>query len=216
MYAASRSRRSVAERRTSDPNGQAARRSRLIGLILIGCTLATAAYFAVTGNVPHGRPVTVPPAVVKADVTVNFGTGVRTIDPAAIGVDESTYGTPSDVADRKAQHLLKVLGVGYARLWVTLADPANPDSRVICGAAGCDPGIDVTKWLQTMAGLGEVPVIGFPDTLSAADAAAIVRRLAATARNPVLYWVIGNEPDATQESAITRSPRRYGNSTRPA
>jgi hypothetical protein len=42
-------------------------------------------------------------------------------------------GTPSDVADRKAQHLLKVLGVGYARLWVPLADPANPDSRVICG-----------------------------------------------------------------------------------
>ncbi len=207
MHATSRSRRETAERRVKDANRAAARRSRLIGLALIACALATAVTFLVTGRIPHAhRTVTAPPPIIKADVTVDFGAGVRTIDRAAIGVDESTYGTPSDVADQKAQRLLKVLGVGYSRLWVTLADTGNPSSRVVCGAAGCDPGIDVAKWIRTMQGLGEVPVIGFPDTLSAADAAAIVTRFSASARNPVMYWVIGNEPDvANQETAATYS-----------
>jgi hypothetical protein len=57
-----------------------------------------------------------------------------------------------------------------------------------------------------MRSLGEVPEIGFSDTLSAADAAAIVTRLAATANDPVKYWVIGNEPNvANQETALTYS-----------
>ena len=207
MHATSRSRRETAERRVQDANRARARRSRLIGLFLIAGTLAIAVGFALSGSVQRPqRTVTVPPPTVKADVTVNFGAGVRTLHPAAIGVDESTYGTPSDVADQKAQRLLRALGVGYSRLWVTLADTGNPNSRVVCGAAGCDPAIDVAKWIQTMQGLGEVPVIGFPDTLSAADAAAIVTQLAANARNPVRYWVIGNEPDvANQETAATYS-----------
>ena len=207
MHATSRTRRTTAERRAKDANWITTRRSRLIGLALIACALATAVSFALTGAIPRShKSVTVPPAIVKADVMVNFGAPVRTIDPAAIGVDESTYGTPSDISDRKAQHLLKVLGVGYSRLWVTLADPANPDSRVVCGAAGCDPGIDVASWIRTMHGLGEVPVIGFPDTLSPQDAAAIVTRFAVTTSDPVMYWVIGNEPDAAnQETAATYS-----------
>ncbi len=207
MHATSRSRREIAERRAKDTSRVNRRRSRLIGLGLIACTLAIAAWFAVTGTIPgtHRGP-TGPTFTGHADVTVDFGTVVRTIDPAAIGVDESTYGTPSDVADKKAQQLLKVLGVGYSRLWVTLADPGNPDSRVVCGAAGCDPAIDIATWIHTMRALGEVPEIGFSDTLSAADAAAIVNRFAATASDPVEYWVIGNEPNvANQETAFTYS-----------
>jgi hypothetical protein len=89
---------------------------------------------------------------------------------------------------------------------VTLANPANPNSRIICGAAGCDPSINVDNWIHTMRSLGEVPVVGFPDTLSAADAAAIVSQLAAHASDPVLYWVIGNEPNgSSQESAAIYS-----------
>ena len=207
MHATSRSRRDIAERRAKDTSRANKRRSRLIGLGLIACTLAVAAGFAVTGTFPgshHNAPR--PTFTGHADVTVDFGTAVRTIDPAAIGVDESTYGTPSDVADKKAQQLLKVLGVGYSRLWVTLADPGNPNSKVVCGAAGCDPAIDIATWIHTMRSLGEVPEIGFSDTLSAADAAAIVTRLAATASDPVKYWVIGNEPNvANQETALTYS-----------
>jgi hypothetical protein len=206
MHATSRSRRTTAERGVEDANRAAKRRSRLIGVVLIACTLAAAVSFATVGAISgsHHGP-TIPPFTGKADVTVDFGAAGRVIDPAAIGVDESTYGTPSDVADKKAQHLIKALGVGYSRLWVTLADTANPQSRVVCGAAGCDPVIDVAKWIQTMRALGEVPVIGFPDTLSAADAAAIVRRFAATAGKPVLYWVIGNEPNDAKEPAATYS-----------
>jgi len=146
MHATSRSRRETAERRVKDDNQATLRRSRVIGLVLIAGMVATAVAFGLTGSVQRPqRTVTAPPVTVKADITVNFGTGVRTIDPAAIGVDESTYGTPSDVADQKAQRLLRALGVGYSRLWVTLADTGNPDSRVVCGAAGCDPAIDVAR-----------------------------------------------------------------------
>ena len=207
MHATSRSRRATAERRDKDVSRSSRRRSRLIGLTLIAAVLAVASWFAATGAIPGThRGVTSPTFTGHADVTVDFGTAVRTIDPAAIGVDESTYGTPSDVADKKAQQRLKVLGVGYSRLWVTLADPANPNSKVVCGAAGCDPAPDIATWIRTMRSLGEVPEIGFSDTLSAADAAAIVNRFAATASDPVEYWVIGNEPNAgNQETALTYS-----------
>lgn len=206
MHATSRSRRDIAERRTKDTSRVTRKRSRLIAFALIACTVAIAAWFAATGAIPGWHRATGPTFTGHADVTVDFGAAVRTIDPAAIGVDESTYGTPSDVADKKAQHLLKVLGVGYSRLWVTLADPANPDSRVVCGAAGCDPTPDIAAWIRTMRSLGETPEIGFSDTLSAADATAIVRRYAAAASDPVEYWVIGNEPNAAnQETALTYS-----------
>ena len=207
MHATSRSRRTTAEQRVKNPNWATARRSRLIGLGLIACTLAIAIGFAVTGNSPQPKKaVTVPHAFPKGDVTVSFSSVAQTIDPAAIGVDESTYGTPPDNVDPKAQKLLKVLGVGYSRLWVNLADPANPKSQIICGAAGCDSSVNIADWIHTMRAAGEVPVVGFPDTLSAADAAAIVTQLAVTASDPVEYWVIGNEPNVgNQESAATYS-----------
>src|SRR6516162_9138271 len=83
MHATSRSRRETAERRVQDANRARARRSRLIGLFLIAGTLAIAVGFALSGSVQRPqRTVAVPPPTVKADVTVNFGAGVRTLHPA--------------------------------------------------------------------------------------------------------------------------------------
>jgi hypothetical protein len=124
-------------------------------------------------------------------------------------VDESTYGTPSDVNDSKAQALLKKLGVGYARIALTLANPADPGSRVTCAANGCDTGINPLAWVRMMESVGETPVAQIPETISPADAAAIVTRLNGPGGvgRPVLYWVIGNEPNANGESASTYDPR---------
>jgi hypothetical protein len=200
MHATSQSGRSVTERRVTDPGRRSRRRSQLIGLGLIAGTLLIALSLVLTGGGP--------PALPKADVTVDFSTTVATDNPAAIGVDESTYGTPSDINDPRAQQLLKQLGVGYARLSLTLANPADPQSRITCAATGCDTSLDIDRWVTMMDAVGEVPVAEIPDTLSAADAAAIVRHFATdSASKPILTWVIGNEPEATGESAVTYDAR---------
>jgi hypothetical protein len=58
-----------------------------------------------------------------------------------------------------------------------------------------------------MKAMGETPVIGIPDSISPADAAAIVKHFNVTTNNPVRTWLIGNEPDAHGESAATYSKR---------
>lgn len=210
MHATSQTRRTVAERKLVDPARRARRRSRLIGVGLILGTLLLAVILVTTGNVPlESGPGTPKAPVPKADISVDFGHVVVRDDPAAIGVDESTYGTPSDIHDPTAQRLLQKLGVGYARLWVTLANPADPSSRITCAAAGCDTGLNVDKWVQMMDATGEMPVAGIPDTLSAADAAAIVRHFTgfASGGEPITTWIIGNEPESVGESVTTYDAR---------
>jgi hypothetical protein len=213
MHGTSQSRRDTARRRQKDPTRSARRRSRLIGVGLIIATLLIGVGLVTSGSVPLGHSnVTASHAVSNADITVNFGTALLTDDAAAIGVDESTYGTPSDIHDAKAQDLLKKLGVGYARLAVTLANPADPTSRITCAAGGCDTSIDIDRWVQVMEAAGETPVLGIPDTLTGADAAAIVRHFAVSSAIPAspVDWVIGNEPEAINESAATYDARFNG------
>jgi hypothetical protein len=211
MHATSQPRRTDAERKLADPARRARRRSRLIGVGLIIGTLLLAVILVTTGNVPleSSGPASPAAPVPTADISVDFSRTVASDDPAGIGVDESTYGTPSDIHDRTAQRLLQKLGVGYARLWVTLANPANPSSRITCAAAGCDTGLNVDSWVQMMDTAGEVPVAGIPDTLSAADAAAIVRHFTgfASGGEPVTTWIIGNEPESIGESVATYDTR---------
>jgi hypothetical protein len=184
------------------------RRSRLIGAALIVGTIAIGVALVATGSVPLGSKTATAP-VSHSDVTVDFGVRTATDDSAAIGVDESTYGTPSDINDPKAQALLKKLGVGYARIALTLANPADPGSRVTCAASGCDTGINPLAWVRMMESVGETPVAQIPETISPADAAAIVTHLNGPGGvgRPVLYWIIGNEPNANGEGAGTYDPR---------
>jgi hypothetical protein len=204
MHSTSPSRRTAALQ-INDPDEPARqnRRSRLIGAVLIVGTIAIAVSLVATGGFGSKTGSATP--VSRSDVTVDFGAQTATDDPAAIGVDESTYGTPSDIHDPSAQALLKKLGVGYARIALTLAVPADPNSRITCAASGCDTTIDPVTWVQMMDAAGEAPIAQIPDSLSAADAAAIVRHFAVTAgtSKPVVGWVIGNEPNGSNESAST-------------
>jgi hypothetical protein len=185
------------------------RRSRLIGVALIVGTVAIGVSLVATGSVPLGSKTVTATPVNHSDVTVDFGVQTAADDSAAIGVDESTYGTPSDINDPKAQALLKKLGIGYSRIALTLADPADPASRLTCAANGCNTTIDPVGWVRMMESVGETPVAEIPDTISPADAAAIVTHLNAAggASRPVVYWVIGNEPNASGESASTYDAR---------
>ena len=213
MHSASSSRRTAALRLNEPkPPPPRRRRSWWIAAAAIVAVLALAVALVTSGTLSLGtrsvgaQPKPKPkPAVPSADVTVNFGSTVAVDDPAAIGVDESTYGMPSDVNDLKAQRLLNKLGVGYARIALTLVNPADSASRVTCAAAGCDTAIDPGRWIQAMDHAGEVPVAEVPDTISAADAAAIVRQYSGSGSvgHPVATWVIGNEPNAANESATT-------------
>jgi hypothetical protein len=190
--------------RISNPDEQPPprRRSGLIGVALIVGTVAIGVSLVATGSVPLGSKTVTATPVSHSDVTVDFGVQTAADDSAAIGVDESTYGTPSDINDPKAQALLKKLGIGYSRIALTLANPADPASRLTCAADGCNTGIDPVGWVRMMEAVGETPI---PDTLNPSDAAAIVMHLNGTggASLPVLYWVIGNEPNAGGESAST-------------
>jgi hypothetical protein len=210
MHSTSPSRRTNALR-INDPGEPqpSRRRSRLVGVALIVGTIAIGVSLVATGSVPLGSKTLTATPVTHSDVTVDFGAPTATDDSAAIGVDESTYGTPSDVNDPKAQALLKKLGVGYARLALTLANPASAASRATCAASGCDTAIDPLAWVRMMESVGETPVAEIPETLSPAGAAAIVAHVnrAGGASLPVLYWVIGNEPNASGESAATYDPR---------
>jgi hypothetical protein len=206
MHSTSQSRRTAALRinHPSEPTSSK-RRSWLVGVVLIVSAIAIGVALVATGSVPLGSKTVTATHVGHSDVAVDFGAQTATDDPAAIGVDESTYGSPSDINDPKAQALLRKLGVGYARIALTLANPVDPASRVTCMAVGCDTSIDPTRWVQVMDAAGEVPIAEIPDTLSPADAAAIVSQfdVAVGTRKPVLEWVIGNEPNASNESATT-------------
>jgi glycosyl hydrolase family 39 (putative alpha-L-iduronidase) len=206
MHSTSPQRRAAALRLDNPGDRQPPRRrSGLIGAALIVGTIAIGAALVATGSVPLSSKTVTAAPVIRSDVTVDFGVQTATDDSAAIGVDESTYGTPSDINDPKAQALLKKLGVGYARIALTLANPADPASRITCAANGCNTQIDPIGWVRMMESVGETPVAEIPDTLSPAAAAAIVTHLNGTggASLPVLYWVIGNEPNASGESAST-------------
>jgi Glycosyl hydrolases family 39 len=204
MHSTSQSRRTAAMRiNHPDEPAPPKRRPRLIGVVLIVGTIAIAVSLVATGSVPLGsNSVTATPAS-HSDVTVDFGQRTATDDPNAIGVDESTYGSPSDIDDPAAQALLRKLGVGYARIALTLANPANPASKVTCAAGGCDTTINPVSWVQMMDAAGETPIVQIPETLTQADAASIVRQFGAAvgAAKPVADWVIGNEPNAANESA---------------
>jgi hypothetical protein len=130
-------------------------------------------------------------------IQVNFGSVTEAHDVAAIGVDESTYGASPDATDSTAQSLFKTLGVGYSMIQLTV----NSSGSVICGAVSCNTSITGDTWVKAMKAMGETPVVDIPDTLTTANAAAIVRHFNVTVNDPVKYWEIGDEPDGSESAA---------------
>jgi hypothetical protein len=185
-------------------------------LLFTAVSVVTCAVAGVSVSTEHRGVVAVeaadasgvlPGASSTPNVHVDFGTTTRTIDRNAIGVDETTFGAPLDVNDPTAQQMLSTLGVGYSRIWLRFSNPGDPGSGVVCAASGCDTAISGDTWVTMQKSIGETPVIGIADTMSSADAAALVQHFNVTTGDPVSQWVIGNEPDHSGESAATYSSR---------
>jgi hypothetical protein len=137
------------------------------------------------------------------------------LDPHSIAMDETGYQSPSVlVTDSLEQQRFRNLGLRYARMALTYSTPGDPTSKIVCAGSGCDTGPTGDQWVGSIKGVGAEPVVQLPTSISASDAANLVRHFnvnpTTNAVDPALpdyvkYWIIGNEPDLNGYSVSTYS-----------
>jgi hypothetical protein len=143
--------------------------------------------------------------VATGKIVVQYGTPLQKIDPLAMGMDVSGYFTPNTFGnDPVEQQRLKMLGMKYMRMHLMYTLPGDPTSALVCGAVGCDTAISGDQWINAIKSIGAEPVV-VVGAGSARDAANIVRHFNIETRNPVHFWIIGNEPDLNGDSAQSYS-----------
>jgi hypothetical protein len=132
------------------------------------------------------------PAGTGPGLQVNFAAVSHGIEPAAIGANDAAGGLPdTGSAAATVQALLRTLRLGYSGTSLSQVSPAA-DGQV---ARARD--------------VGETPVVAIPDTVTATEAAAIVRHFSAatganSASGPVRDWLITARGD---EGAVAYSAR---------
>src|SRR5258708_760770 len=138
------------------------------------------------------------------NMVIDYTSPVRKLDPLAIGMDISGYGTPKVFAnDRAEQRKLKALGIKFMRMDLKYSTPGDPTSRIICGGSGCDTRWTGAQWIQAIKSIGAQPLVIVPH--SAIDAANMVKYFNKMTGNYVQYWIVGNEPDLAGIPAATYS-----------
>ncbi|MFC5742162.1 hypothetical protein [Dyella tabacisoli] len=140
------------------------------------------------------------------NVSVDYTTVARTLDPLAIGgVDESAYGAPNVlVNDVLQQSRLQTLGVPYMRINLKYSTPGDPNSRIVCGATGCDSRWSGDEWVNHIKQLGAEPVVEDPSNPS--DLPSLVKHFNVDTPNAVHRWLGGiNEPNIHGQTAATYS-----------
>jgi len=158
---------------------------------------------------PHavglGKPREIRPhAVGSGNISIDYTSPIRKIDPIAIGMDVSGYGYPNVFAnDQVEQQKLKTLGIKYMRMDLKYSTPGNPTSQIVCGGDGCDTRWTGDQWVQAIKAIGAQPLIIV--SYSAVDAANMVKHFNKDTNNYIHYWIVGNEPDKAGISADTYS-----------
>lgn len=138
------------------------------------------------------------------NMVIDYTSPVRKLDPLAIGMDISGYGTPNVFAnDWVEQQKLKTLGIKFMRIDLKYSTPGDPTSKIICGGSGCDTRWTGSQWIQAIKSIGAQPLVLVP--YSPVDAANMVMYFNKITNNYVRYWIIGNEPDLAKISATTYS-----------
>ncbi|WP_158628713.1 glycosyl hydrolase [Dyella choica] len=140
------------------------------------------------------------------NISVNYASVVRTLDPLAVGgADESAYGAPYVlVNDTLQQNRLQLLGVPYMRINLKYSTPGNPNSRIVCGAAGCDSRWSGDDWVNHIKAIGAEPVVEDPTNPS--DLPNLVKHFNVDTNNVVHRWLGGiNEPNIHGQNAATYS-----------
>ncbi|HWG02514.1 MAG TPA: RICIN domain-containing protein [Trebonia sp.] len=150
--------------------------------VLAALVLAVAVAFWFTRS---GSPA--PPAGTGPGLRVNFAAGTHLNDPAAIGADDAAGGLPdTGSAAAAVRTLLRKLRLGYS------------------GTSVSRTGQSADRQVTLARDLGQAPVVSIPDTVTAAAAAALVRRFRAGPASPVRRWLI---TAATSEGAAAYSAR---------
>jgi hypothetical protein len=163
----------------------------LLGVLLVACT-------------PPKPQESGQQAVGSANTTVDYTSPILKLDPSAIGMDISGYGYPSVFAnDEVEQQKLQALGIKFMRIDLKYTIPGDPTSKLVCGAYGCDTRWTGDQWIGAIKAIGAQPLIIVPP--SAADAAHMVGHFNRDSRNPVHFWIVGNEPDQAGVSAAAYS-----------
>jgi Glycosyl hydrolases family 39 len=183
-------------------NGVSAFPSRTIVSFLFGVVILLA--LPVTVLLVTHQGVTQGHAASSANVVVDYTQPLRHLDPIAIGMDESGYAYPNVLAnDTLEQQRIKTLGLGYMRMDLKYTTAGDSTSRIICGGSGCDSRWTGDQWISAIKSTGAEPVVIV--WYNPTDAANMVKHFNQDTKNPVHYWMIGNEPDLNGISASTYS-----------
>ena len=143
-------------------------------------------------------------AVGSGNIIIDYASPIRKLNPNAIGMDISGYGSPNVFAnDEVEQQKLKTLGIKFMRADLKYSTPGDPTSKIVCAASGCDTQFTGDQWVQAIKAIGAQPLIVVH--YSAVDAANMVKHFNKDTRNYVQYWIVGNEPDLAGMAADTYS-----------
>jgi hypothetical protein len=147
------------------------------------------------------------------NIQVDFTVTVAPVDPFAIGIDESEYGSGGRTIanDSTEQQRFAALAPAIMRVPLGFATPGNASSAVVCEASGCvgaGGSPDGDAYVESILAAGVQPEIQVSMgaylpysqanvALFATDAAALVKRFNVNAAtlHPSPRWIIGNEPD---------------------
>ena len=149
-----------------------------------------------------------------ATVTVDFNTVQKVLSPLTFSMDESGYGTGGTQLPNQPnqQFALATLDVAMMRINLGYVTPGDPNSGIVCKAAGASPSITGDQWIAAIIAAGALPQIRVQMNAAqsqstwAADAANLVTYFNKTAgHTPVARWIIGNEPDANSMTVATYS-----------
>jgi Immunoglobulin domain len=135
--------------------------------------------------------------------TVDFTTVIRTNNVLTFSMDESGYGqNGTDLTHEPQQQTnLANLHVAMMRMDLGYATPGDPNSTIICEAAGASTSITGDQWIDAIKAAGAVPEISVQMNTANSqstwviDASNMVEHFNVQATsNRVDRWIIGNEP----------------------
>ena len=139
---------------------------------------------------------------------------LKVLSPLTFSMDESGYGTGGTQLPNQPdqQFALATLDVAMMRINLGYVTPGDPNSGIVCKAAGASASITGDQWIAAIIAAGAIPQIRVQmnsaqsQSTWAADAANMVNYFNKTAgHTPVNRWIIGNEPDANGLSVATYS-----------
>jgi hypothetical protein len=139
-----------------------------------------------------------------SNVTVNFGSAVRTVTPYTFSGTVSTYGQDGGSINNssKQRSQLNTLGLGMYRV------PLQWNNGAVVSSAGGHPGGSGDAWVSNIRASGGVPMIVIggatnDDNFTPSDAANLVRHFNTNPSTKVTYWVIGNEPSNGSNGSLS-------------